>query len=1162
MTALPKTLPDVIPDPALDPSISIWVKASAGSGKTTLLTRRVLRLMLEGMRQNPARLPNILCLTYTRSGAAEMQNRIHSQLAEWTALSDDALRDRLFAYFALQADSSLLKKARRLFALALDKPENLRIMTMHAFCQMVLRRFPLEAEISPQSRLLEGMEEVRLQERVLSAFFASLPQEPALLEAFQRLASSISSFRVRKGVQEILSALPKAQDFFETYPSLETYQEDLRKRLNLTRIESEEEFLHHCCFGTHIDETSLRRAASALHEESVTDREKKALLSAWLEAGEGRITLFEEYSGAFLTDKGEILKTLATKKSLEVWEGLLPVMQSEADRIHKALNQLKTLRFFHLQSAFFVLARQALLIAEKVKKTHASLTYNDLILKTLAVLSNPGVAQWILYKLDGGIDHLLVDEAQDTSPEQWQIIMALLEDFLSGETARENTPRTLFVVGDEKQSIFSFQGADLHNYLAVQNNLMQRMKAAKRPLRDVEKNKSFRSGSAILSFVDTVFAGEARAGVSSNPIQHQTNRSAKGLVEMWPPILSEKAELPPPWTPPLQREEVKPAPVQLAERIAATIRGWLDTGTMLKTREGGREITRALRADDIMILLQRRGTLLAPIVRALKDQRIPVAGVDRMVLTEQAAVQDVLALCRFLLLPQDDLTLAEILRGPFIRITDEALQRLAYGREEHLWARLQTSSDPHYQTITAYLRNLLALTDFVSPFTLLNRILFSSCVDDAQAGQRALIRRLGPDAVDPLEELLAAARRHEERKTPSLQLFLQEIAEDDSEIKRELSKASGEVRILTTHGAKGLEAPVVFVPDLIANIGKPPSPPFFLWDEGAPLFCAPKDSAATILDEARSAAKQRGEEENKRLLYVALTRAADVLILCGAGQKKDPPKKEPKEKSKSTTPWFDACDAAMRTLDAEALPQPGGEAVLRYGDSSTLSAPPQKSAHTTEKPLDIPALFFQKVPETPTKARIINPSSLAASAQEPVEAPKPAQPESIYQRGLLLHRLLQMLPDIPEASRETAARDFLMHQTGKDAAACETDVKEIMQVLKHPTLAPLFAANSQAEVPVVGVIAGKSFSGQIDRLVIEGNDVIIVDYKTNRPPPRRIEDVPPTYLAQLAAYRLLLQKIYKGKNIRTALLWTHVPFLMEITEDHLKPALNALQAPV
>jgi ATP-dependent helicase/nuclease subunit A len=1124
MSTAPQRKLQVTPAPeGLDPHISVWVSASAGSGKTTLLVKRVLRLLLEGGGKSRRSVPRILCLTYTRAAAAEMQNRIQKVLAEWAVDSDEKLRESLLKDFNLTADKDLLKHARRLFGQVLEHPERVRVATLHAFCQMVLNRFPLEAGVPPHFTLLEGNREDAFQDRILQSFFEDFSQDTVLKNAFEYLADTNGPDHLKKQFKEIFEKPQRWEALFTRFRTSEMFEYHMRHRLGLGDI-VDEKILTASLIKT--DAEKLKWVASILSGGGKNDSECASDISDWLDAGSSD---FDSYAATFLTKELEKRKKFPTQAIIKANPDLVAWLNEEIERIYQGVQQLRTLRFYHRQSTWYALFSSLWQRLQAAKVNDTALTYDDLILRTRALLENRSVCAWVLYKLDGGIDHLLLDEAQDTSPAQWDILFALLDEFLSGQGSRDDVERTIFVVGDEKQSIYSFQGANRAYYLSAREKLFKKLDAAQRPWREVPLTRSRRTPKAILDYVDAVFKQAiARAGVAEAMAHESARLGEPAYVELWPPVMVQKLEKPAPWAPPLQREEGKPAPVELAENIAAKIRVWLDEKWHLSGEK------RAVQPGDILILLQRRSQLLLPIVRALKDKHIPVAGVDRMVLAEAAAVQDVLSLCKFLLLPEDDLTCAEVLRGPFIRLSDEQLFTLAHNRGGlTLWQRVQ--ENPAYEKETAYIKELLRHTDYISAFALLNEILFKPCPADDVSGQHALVRRLGLDAVDPLEELLGAALMLEAREAPSLQLFVQAIMRSQKESKRELTKAGGEVRILTVHSAKGLEAPIVIIPDLARNPTKQGHAPVLLWnEEGLPLSMGGGAEAAMIED-AKENSKLAQEEENRRLLYVALTRAREVLVLCGLA----------KPDAKEEPPWHAFCRAGMDELKAETLE--GG--TRRYGDASAF-APPLKAgtqAVLARAPLPV---WVRKVPEnTGAKPRIINPSQVAATNEKVLPPADRLKEQNAYRRGQLLHRLLQMLPLATADARENLATEFLKHhQPEKSGAERTREVKEVMAVLNDKKFSAVFAAGSRAEVPVIGYVEGKRISGQIDRLAVTEKEVLIIDFKTNRPPPENVEDIPETYLAQMAAYRALMEKIYSGRTVRCALVWTFNLSLMELPE--------------
>lgn len=1124
---------------ALNPTQSVWVSASAGSGKTTLLTERVLRLLLQNRIEKRQKLPNILCLTYTKAAAAEMQNRIHKQLAEWATLPEEKLQARLETTFAIKTSAAILKEARKLFAATLERPDCIRIMTMHAFCQMILNRFPHEAGLAPHFTLLEGEAEKLFHENVLAEFYAEIKKSQSLTDAFNALGYSQATSRTTEMLEQVFRDSGKWAKQFAAHPTPASFAKALQTKLNLSFIGTEREWLEQQI----VPEQELLQAADWLQVGTAPDKKRGNAISLWVNDKENRITNFDDYVSIYITDKDTVRASLFTKAVLKTYPDIEAVMAREAHRVQDVAQTRYALRFYHQQIAFYILAQHLWKLTQEVKRRNAQLTYDDLILMTRDVFTQPELAPWILYKLDGGIDHILIDEAQDTSPEQWEIVFALLDEILSGVGARADDNRTLFVVGDEKQSIYSFQGANHRHYLDVKARLFERFEHLSKPMIDLERVQSFRSTSSVLKFVDTVFdADETRKGVSNVPMRHFAHRNVQGYVELWSPIKTEKKELPEAWQPPLERDDSKHAYVLLAMRIADTIQTWLRQGWQLKGRDG---TPRTVKPDDIIILLQARSHLLSPVIRALKERNIPVAGIDRMVLHKQAVVQDVLSICRFLLLPQDDLALAEVLRGPLIRISDEQLYTIAYKRNGTLWDALQANAQ--FASINEYLKRLLNLADTVSCFALLSQIYTQSCPGNSASGKHALIHRMGIDAIDPLEQLLSVARQHDAQRPLSLQLFVRAIAQDDSELKREQSEASGEVRIMTTHGAKGLEAPIIIMPDLMRDPHIQGRRAPLYWDEDGFAYAAvPIAKKVAVFQNTKDILEEAEGEEHRRLLYVALTRAADVLILCSAIKNKDP----------VNPPWQTHIIGAMQRLDAEVV-EVNGEPTWRYGDHQTLVPPKTVAKQTAMTQHAAPAWLTQPIAPLAVKQPFYNPSALIQNNERQL-SPSASGVASSFTRGKLLHRLLQLLPTIPDDQREAAAARFLIRNGGSESDVVLQDVREVMAVLRNPVFAHVFSHAAQAEVPIIGAISGKQFSGQIDRLLVTDNEVLVIDFKTNRPPPSNLSDVDDAYVAQMACYATLLAQIYPNRTIRAGLLWTHTLQLMELNSAALQRGVRIL----
>lgn len=1154
---------------ASDPALSVWVSANAGTGKTKVLTDRVLRLLLAGTA--PSR---ILCITYTKAAAAEMENRIHKTLSDWVAMEDGKLAAALRSLTNEAADEKALQRARSLFATVLDAPEGVRILTIHSFCQSLLRRFPLEAGVQPHFEVIDERNALELvaeaRQRLFSRSLQAEDTDIWLREAITLLAERLAESQF----QELLGRLISARRHL--VPALDRPCGAIRlitqayAALDMPYGQTEQAlFAEHFAYSKS-QEFALRDAIKLLFDGSKTDIEKaEAMCPWWQDTGAGRMAPWPQYREAWLTQKGTPRKALATVKVLRSNPSVEDVLREEAERVLHYEARIRALRNAQFTAAAVNVVDGLLSIYNYLKASHQFLDYDDLVLLTLRLLQRPGIAPWVLYKLDGGLDHVLIDEAQDTSPEQWALVDSLVEEFFAGEgrNAERTRPRTLFVVGDEKQSIYSFQGAAPKAFGAKSDEFSARAEAAKVAFQKVSLGVSFRSTDAVLQVVDAVISQpQVQSGMSFQDgiVPHEAFRTGQaGLVEVWPPVQGDEREERDIW-------EVQQAPVValdsqfiLAERIAKAVRGWLDSGEMLESQ------ARPIRAGDILVLVRSRNSFMHHLVRALKRLQVPVAGADRLMLTENIAVMDMLALAEFLLLPEDDLSLACLLKSPLCAVSEEQLFALAHGRgKASLWSRVQ--ADNAMKPVTAFLRGMLERVDYIRPYEL-----FASVLEE-QGGRGRFAARLGDEVFDPLDEFLALALDYERSHAPSLQGFLNWVRTGDTQIKRDMEQGQDAVRIMTVHGAKGLQAPVVFMPDTIPSSGGNRLPPM-LWTEhgGEPVMLwspsAAEDDAVT--GALRDAYKQAEDEESRRLLYVAMTRAEDRLYICGAlGRKSD------KIPESSWYNWITSgVEGLMESVPLTFAPvQPDGEPetveVLRL--QTTQRAVPREGRHSAARATAaaMPDYLQQPPAPEPYPPQPLVPSRsddeqamIASSSAAPVLSP--VHEGERFLRGNLIHRLLQWLPDTAEDARATAAEAYLSRYAA-DMSEAERDglVEEVLAVLAAPEMAPVFAAGSLAEVPVSGLIdmageaAPRILSGQIDRLRVTDEAVWIVDYKTQRQPPANPEDVPEAYLRQMAVYRAALLRIYPDRPVYSALLWTAAPALMVLPEALLRSPLDS--APV
>ena len=1125
---------------AAAPGISAWVSASAGTGKTKVLTDRLLGLILEG--SDPAR---VLCLTFTRAAAAEMANRLNERLVEWMTLPDDAFFKELHELTGRDPNDAMMAQARQLLARVLDTPGGVKIVTIHAFCQSLLRRFPLEADVSPEFAVLDERAAAEARQEAAASVIVTARaagDRSELAAALAVVAGHVGEERFGMLMTALAGERGKLRLVVEDGHGM--LRNRLCAALSLPAGTTVEDLVAGFCAEGACDEAELRAAAATLAGGSVTDRNRGAALTAWCAEPQRRRQMLEAYAEAYLTDEGTVRKVLATRGVAAAAAcDVCGILTAEAERVVKFREAHSSVVLVEATCALIRLGHELIQAYEERKRAQGALDYEDLVVKALDLLRHPGVAPWVLFKLDGGVDHILIDEAQDTNPEQWEIVAALSEEFFAGDGARDR-PRTIFAVGDAKQSIYSFQRADPHAFLRMRQHFEERITAAEQEWRVVPLEISFRSTEPILQAIDAIFRHEAAydgVALDGGRIHHVASRAGQaGLVELWPPVEPQPDEDNDPAALPVTPRGVIEPRTRLAEAIAATIKSWLDRREMLEARG------RPIRPGDVMVLVRRRNEFVSELLSALKQRRVPVAGADRLILTEQLAVQDLTALGRFLLFPDDDLTLAAVLKGPLFAVDEETLFDLAHGRgETHLWDRLRSraATNEALRQVAERLSALLARADFAPPYELYAEIL------SAEGGRRALLERLGPEAEDTVEEFLALSLAYEREHVPSLQGFLRWLAAGDTEVKRDFgARPRDEVRILTVHGAKGLEAPIVFLPDTM-QLPKPAETLLWAQNDELPLWRPRAEFAVPFYASEREALRCRELQEYRRLLYVGLSRAQDRLYVCG-WRTRDAPQQGC---------WHSLCQAGLSgvatpfAFDTTALIGRigwSGEG-LRLASMQTASPVVEPVIETAASGLPLPLWVSDPPPAEPDPPKPLFPSH--PSETEPsASSPLGMGGRDRFKRGLLVHRLLQSLPELPAGEREDAARRFLALPTHGLSIEEQDEIRrETLAVLGHPDFAAIFGPGSQAEVPLVGLVKGQALSAQIDRLVVDEDRVLVVDFKTLRPPPATEAEVAPIYLRQLALYKAALGKIFPEHEIRCALLWTEGPRLMPISPERL-----------
>ncbi len=1154
---------------ASDPKSSVWVAASAGTGKTKVLTDRVLRLLVAGTL--PGR---ILCLTFTKAAAAEMSNRLFERLAGWAAMEEGKLSAELTRLLGQTPTDYEVTRARRLFAGVLDAPEGLRIETLHGFAQSILRRFPVEAGVSPTFDVLDDRSAQDLLQRAREQVFQNAEPGSDLDRAIGAITDRVSDMKFPELIAAITGNRVKLSRMLRTWGGRTAAMAGISTHMGLSADASADSILSAACREGAGDFAGLRRLCQAMLDVGgKTDKDLGQIMANWLAASEAeRARLWSDYTPAFLTAKGEMRSTskLPCKKVKDLDPQFVEVYASEQERVLDVVETLQSVQVRDATGDLLTLAQAMLDAYDREKRRGGWLDYEDLIQKALGLLSRAEARPWVLYKLDGGLDHILVDEAQDTSADQWAVVDALTAEFFSGEGANPHQPRTVFAVGDIKQSIYRFQGAAPEKFTAQQEQVSRLAAEGLAQFAAVPLNTSFRSTQTVLDAVDAVFSMPmARDGVllpdvtgqySDDVLTRQRHIAARedepGLVEIWPRLTPSEASDPAPWNPPMERLRVDSAETRCAALVAKRI------ARMVGADGGAPEILaskgRPIRAGDIMILLRKRGGFQNDLIRSLKTYGVAVAGADRLMLSDHMAVQDCMALAEAALFPEDDLTLATVLKGPFLTWTEDQLFAVAHHRErgQSLWGRVQAlaSADDGgdlsqiAQTALQKIRHWGLHARALRPFAFFARLL------EAEGGRATLRQRMGAEVDDPLNEILDLAQVYERGHAGSLPGFLHWFAADSNEIKRDMEQGSADlVRIMTVHGAKGLQAPVVFLPQTVSYANASGVQMEWATEAEKPVFMwkPPGVSLPAAMDAAAEVRKAEDERETRRLLYVAMTRAEDRLYVCGWDGKRSAPDGN----------WHDLIwHGVARLTQPLAAPELAeaftaevkGDApeILRLCSGGRVATTTETEDAGAVPSMALPDWLMVRPPEDDEMGKPLMPSR--PDEDDPAVPSPLAQGRDRFRRGNVMHRLLESLPDVPPAARRDVAERYL----AQAVADWPQDVRqalaqEALDVLAIPEAQLLFGPQSQAEVPVSGLVAldagQRLLSGQIDRLAITDTEILIADYKTNRPPPKTVDAVPDVYRKQLFSYKAALAAIFPDRVIRTFLLWTDGPNLMEIS---------------
>jgi ATP-dependent helicase/nuclease subunit A len=1150
MVKAPRQIPPAIremQERASNPAASSFVSANAGSGKTHVLVQRVVRLLLDGVPPE-----KILCITFTKAAAANMAERVFSTLGHWVTLDDAALDAAIREVGIAHPGVRLRNEARKLFASALETPGGLKVQTIHALCARLLQQFPFEANVPARFAVLDERDQTDMMERANLRVFLEASRDPESLIGLALRTAMASAADVT--FKDVVREACLSRDHFMAWTDEAggaTAASQLSDALGVGESDRIDDVEREILDGPYLPRRRWPEIATVLDEGSKTDRNQGDQLRAAIAfTGSAQV---DEYLSVFLTDDKTPRAAVVTKGFARDNPSVARLFENEIVRLDPLIEKRRAVITRDRTAALLHIATAAAANYRREKEERGLLDYDDLIDKTLSMLKrvSPG---WVHYKLDRGVDHVLIDEAQDTSPRQWDIVEHIISEFTAGRGARDGITRTVFAVGDEKQSIFSFQGAAPREFDLRRRELRRKFGDAGLKFDQVAFTYSFRSGAAILESVDHVFREESifRSIHSADigyPIHHSLTDAPPSLIEFWGLEEADDRKDVEGWRAPFDGVSATSPEVKLSRRIQAEIKRLIGSNIMTGPAGDRRRLT----FGDVLVLVRRRGNIFDAVIQALKHAGIPVAGADRLKLTEHIAIIDLMNLADALLLPQDDLALAVALKSPLFGLDDDDLFTLAWGRK----GSLRKALSDHAATGSKFQSALQRLEQCEQRFAHTTPFAFYAWLLGGDAGRARILKRLGHEANDALDEFLELALNYERKAPASLQGYVAWLRAADTEVKRDMEISRDEVRVMTVHGAKGLEASVVFLVDTTSSPSDMQRLRLIHLPHGnggeVVVWAGKKADDPALVASARAAMLSETEDEYRRLLYVAMTRAADRLIVAGC--------KPGNMNNVRKLCWYDLVEKGLKAsgLQEQTIETSDGP-VKRFalaGDATDEAGADE--APTTDKASELPAWLRAPLKSQAFAGALLRPSDADAGGHGARSHESLEQRARALQRGTLVHRLLQSLPEIAaERRRDTALAHLGRNAATWSVAERERLVDNVLALISDPRFAPVFAEGSRAEVAIVGRLAlpGRPdalVSGQIDRLVVTKNEVLIVDFKTNHAPPKVVGDVPKAYVRQLALYCAVLGKLYPQLPIRAALLWIETTEFMEISS----PALDA-----
>src|SRR5713101_822030 len=563
---------------ASDPAASAFVSANAGSGKTHVLVQRVIRLLLDGVPPE-----KILCITFTKAAAANMAERVFSTLGHWVTLDDAALDAAIREAGIARVDAKLRMRARELFACALETPGGLKVQTIHALCTRLLQQFPFEANVPARFSVLDERDQNEMMERANLAVLLDASRDPdsATGRALQIAMASAADVTFKDVVREACLSRDHFMAWTDSAGGNDAAAAQMGAALGVDPRERIEDVEREIVDGPNLPRSRWKEIAEVLDAGNKSDSDQAGRLrEALVFTGAAQV---DEYLCVFLTDERIPRKSVLTKKFCDNNPAIARLFDLESQRIGPLIEGRRAVTIRDRTQALLEIATAAAANYRREKQERGLLDYDDLIDKALAMLDRVS-SGWVHYKLDRGVDHVLIDEAQDTSPRQWDIVDHIISEFTSGKGARDGVVRTIFAVGDEKQSIFSFQGAASHEFDSRRKGLERKFIDAGLKFDPVSFTYSFRSGAAILQSVDHVFRDQdiyrSIHAENAYPVHETLADAGPSLIEFWELQKPDPRQDIEGWRAPFDGLSLTSPEVKLAKRIQAEIRRLVESGTM------------------------------------------------------------------------------------------------------------------------------------------------------------------------------------------------------------------------------------------------------------------------------------------------------------------------------------------------------------------------------------------------------------------------------------------------------------------------------------------------------------------------------------------------------------------------------------------------------